>query len=118
MSAGPRGDNDRISRVLTDLRAFAATADRIVDRGAEAYFDRDDDILRRAGRSVIVDVSAAVDRLPADFTEQFPDVPWREIRATRNRIAHQYDAARDEVIWETLRSSVPELVRRLMRRSA
>lgn len=89
---------DRIDRVLVDLTAFAATANRIVSRGREAYFDPADDILRRAGRSVIMDVSAAADRLPLAFTDRFPDVPWREIRATRNRIAHQYDAVRDEII--------------------
>lgn len=112
------GDDDRVERVLNDLRAFAATAARIVARGREAYFDGDDDILRRAGRSVIVDVSAAVDRLPSSFTQRFPDVPWRDIRATRNRIAHQYDAARDELIWETLSSGVPELVRHLTETSS
>jgi len=106
-------DDPRTARVLEDLEAFATTARRIVARGREAYVDPADDILRRAGRSVIVDVSAAADRLPESFRAQFPDIPWREIRATRNVVAHECDGVRDDLIWETLRVHVPSLVARL-----
>ena len=106
-------DDPRTARVLEDLEAFATTARRIVARGWKAYVDPEDDILRRAGRSVIVDVSAAADRLPESFRAQFPDIPWREIRATRNVVAHEYDGVRDDLIWETLRVHVPHLVAQL-----
>ncbi|TDD99069.1 DUF86 domain-containing protein [Jiangella asiatica] len=106
-------DDARVSRVLDDVKQFARTAERIVGRGREAFVDPDDDIVRRAGRSVIIDVSAAVDRLPDDFRARFPDVPWRDIRDTRNYVAHQYDGVRDDLIWSTLTSHLPALVRRL-----
>ena len=112
MSDGADRD-DKVARILQDLGRFARSAERIVARGREAYLDPNDDLLRRAGRSVIVDVSAAVDRLPEAFRAQFPGIPWRNIRDTRNYIAHQYDLVRDDVIWEALRTDVPDLVRRI-----
>lgn len=104
---------DKVTRILGDLRRFAQTAERIVAKGADAYFDPDDDIVRRAGRSVVIDVSAAVDRLPEDFQARFPDIPWRNIRDTRNYIAHQYELVRDDLIWEALRHHIPDLVARI-----
>ena len=105
--------DDGAALVLRDLGRFARTAERLVAQGREAYLDPNDDLLRRAGRSVIVDVSAAVDRLPEAFRAQFPDIPWRIIRDTRNYIAHQCDLVRDDLIWEALRTDVPELIRRI-----
>lgn len=105
--------DDKVTRVLQDLVRFARSAERIVARGRDTYLDPNDDLLRRAGRSVIVDVSAAVDRLPEAFRAEFPDIPWRNIRDTRNYIAHQYDLVRDDLIWEALRTDVPDLVRRI-----
>jgi uncharacterized protein with HEPN domain len=106
-------DTDKTSRTLADLSRFGASARRIVGRGHDAFFDPDDDILRRAGRSVIIDVSAAADRLPATFVTEHPDVPWREIRATRNRIAHQYDGVSDQIVWDTLCLHLPDLLEAL-----
>lgn len=110
---GPGEAADKVARTLDDLQRVARSADRIVARGRRAYLDPDDDILRRAGRSVVMDVSAAVDRLPEEFLARFPDVPWRNIRDTRNYIAHQYELVRDDLIWEALRTHIPDLVRRL-----
>jgi uncharacterized protein with HEPN domain len=104
---------DKVGRILEDLERFARTAERIVARGSRAYFDPDDDIVRRAGRSVVIDVSAAVDRLPEDFQARYPEIPWRNIRDTRNYIAHQYELVRDDLIWEALRSRIPDLVARI-----
>lgn len=111
MSSQP--DAEKLDRLLDDLRQFARSAERIVARGREAFLDPDDDLLRRAGRSVIVDVSAVVDRLPGEFQARYPDIPWRNIRDTRNYIAHQYESVRDDLIWEALRTHVPDLIRRI-----
>lgn len=96
--------------MVDDIARFARSARRIVAHGREAFFDPEDDILRRAARSIVIDVSAAVDRLPAEVTDAHPEVPWRAIRATRNVLAHACDDVNDEYVWEALRTGVPELV--------
>jgi uncharacterized protein with HEPN domain len=99
-----------VETVVADIARFGRTANRIVQRGREAFFDPDDDILRRAARSVIIDVSEAVTRLPDEVRDAHPEIPWRAIRTTRNIVAHAYDEVNDEYVWEALRTGVPELV--------
>lgn len=106
--------NPQDARVLADLERMRATALRIAERGQDAFFDVDDDILRLAARSVMVNIAAAVERLSGDFRAQFDDVPWSAIRATRNYVAHAYDQVNERVIWAAMCRDVPELVDRLM----
>ncbi|MBN9306171.1 MAG: hypothetical protein BGO82_18955 [Devosia sp. 67-54] len=47
-------------------------------------------------------------RLP-DFIAGHPDWPWNEIRAMRNRSAHDYEQLNFDTIWVTLHTSVPRL---------
>lgn len=91
--------DERDARALADLSRFRATALRIAARGQETFFDPEDDILRLAARSVVINVAAAVDRLSEDFRAEFDDVPWAVIRSTRNYVAHAYDQVNDRVIW-------------------
>ena len=105
---------DQHARALADLGRFRNTALRICARGRKAFFDPDDDILRLAARSVVINVVAAVERLSEDFRAQFPDLPWSAIRATRNYVAHAYHQVNDRVIWTAMCRDIPELVDRLV----
>lgn len=46
----------------------------------------------------------------ADFAQQHPDIPWRSIRATRNRIAHGYFDINLDIVWDTVQSALPPLI--------
>lgn len=41
------------------------------------------------------------------------DFPWREMRATRNRLAHGYFEIRWPVVWKTAQQSMPGLLERV-----
>lgn len=101
----------RDDEILADLADFAATAARIVRRGEAAYFDPEDDILRRAARSVIIDVASAVAQLSPERRARLPEAD--AIIGMRNRVAHSYWSVNDRVVWNTLRHVLPELVRTL-----
>ncbi|HEX2361871.1 MAG TPA: HepT-like ribonuclease domain-containing protein [Jiangellaceae bacterium] len=103
---------DDTARILDDLEQIRRSARRIVDKGAAAFLDPDDDILRRAARSVVLDFSSAVDRLGDDVKARHPDIPWRAIRGARNVVA-QYRDIQDDLIWTMLSSSLPGVVERL-----
>jgi uncharacterized protein with HEPN domain len=49
----------------------------------------------------------------AAFAESHPEVPWRNMRGMRNRIAHGYFEIDLDVVWETVRSALPELQKQL-----
>jgi hypothetical protein len=101
---------DRVPAILADLARFAASADRVVRRGRAVFVDPVDDDQRRIARSLLVDLSAAADRLPESYRAQHPDVDWRGIRAVRNFIAHDYDGTDDEILWVAISVELPRIV--------
>ncbi len=50
----------------------------------------------------------------AGFLEQYPAVPWRSIKGMRNRIANGYFDINLNVVWETVKTSLPELLNNLV----
>ncbi|MCA1936323.1 MAG: DUF86 domain-containing protein [Asticcacaulis sp.] len=48
-----------------------------------------------------------------DFIEHHPDIPWRNMRGMRNRLAHGYFDLDLDLIWETLCVSLPQLQRQI-----
>lgn len=49
----------------------------------------------------------------ADFTQAHPEVPWRSMRGMRNRIAHGYFDINLDVVWETVQTALPQLLKQL-----
>jgi len=52
----------------------------------------------------------AVKRLPADLVARYPQIPWREIAGTRDRISHGYDETDYNILWDAAKNDVPALV--------
>ncbi|MES9904614.1 MAG: DUF86 domain-containing protein [Sedimenticola sp.] len=46
----------------------------------------------------------------SSFLDQYPDVPWRSMKGMRNRIAHGYFDINLDVVWETVRTALPQLL--------
>lgn len=44
------------------------------------------------------------------FLDQFPEVPWRNMKGMRNRIAHGYFDINLDIVWDTLQSALPPLL--------
>lgn len=49
----------------------------------------------------------------APFTEAHPEVPWRNMRGMRNRMAHGYFDINLDVVWETAHEWLPALLNQL-----
>ncbi len=45
----------------------------------------------------------------ADFAGLHPEVPWNKIYAMRNRLSHGYFEINLEIVWDTAKTSLPEL---------
>ena len=47
------------------------------------------------------------------FATQHPNVPWRNMRGMRNRIAHGYFDINLDIVWDTVQTALPDLLDRL-----
>lgn len=44
-----------------------------------------------------------------DFKNTYTKIPWNQIKALRNVVAHNYGGIDKETLWETLMQDIPEL---------
>lgn len=48
-----------------------------------------------------------------DFVDSHPEIPWRNMKGMRNRIAHGYFDINLDTVWETVRTALPALLEHL-----
>ena len=49
------------------------------------------------------------------FVQAHPEQPWRQIYGMRNRIAHDYEGIRLQIVWQTISEDFPLLIQDLKR---
>ncbi|MET0464173.1 MAG: DUF86 domain-containing protein [Chitinophagaceae bacterium] len=54
-------------------------------------------------------IGEAVGRLPRDFKQKHPGIPWKSIRAFRNRIVHNYSGV-EQCVWEGREAFLKEML--------
>jgi uncharacterized protein with HEPN domain len=57
----------------------------------------------------------AANKVPSQVQQQLSDVPWRKIISTRNKLIHGYSTIDDELIWDIVKTDLPNLLRTLER---
>ena len=56
-------------------------------------------------------IGEAVKRLSPEFRAAHPEVPWRLIAGTRDKLIHFYEGVDLEEVWKMMTSDLPELIR-------
>jgi len=59
---------------------------------------------------IIGEAAAKVMDAYPDWVEQHPTTPWRSMRGMRNRIAHGYFEVNLDLVWETVRRALPQML--------
>lgn len=62
---------------------------------------------------IIGEAATKVMEAHTGFAQTHPEVPWRNMRGMRNRIAHGYFDINLDVVWDTVQTALPELLRQL-----
>ena len=47
--------------------------------------------------------------LDAGFMTSYPHIPWRQMYGMRNRLVHDYEGIRLQIVWETISTDFPSL---------
>ena len=98
----------RVAERLNDLLDHAAAVARLVGRG-RAIFDADE-MMRFAAESLIIRLGECVERIDkADpgFVAAHPELELRQLKNTRNLIAHGYDIVDYGLVWSVMETNIP-----------
>ena len=58
-------------------------------------------------------IGEAATHIPDDVRKANPQIPWRRMIATRNRLIHGYLGIDNDILWSIIRSDVPALLPQL-----
>ena len=58
-------------------------------------------------------IGEAATHVPLAVRSAYPEIEWRRIVGTRNRLAHAYLHIDDNVLWDIIRTDVPRLLPQL-----
>jgi len=56
-------------------------------------------------------IGEAVKRISPEFRAAHPEVPWKPIAGTRDKLIHFYEGVDLEEVWKMLSADLPELIR-------
>jgi uncharacterized protein with HEPN domain len=56
----------------------------------------------------------AATHVPDEVRKAHPEVPWRQVIATRNRLIHGYLGIDDDTVWSIVRDDLPSLTSQLI----
>jgi len=55
-------------------------------------------------------IGEAVGKLPMVLKDEYPDIPWQDIKDFRNLLAHEYFGVDLEIVWNTVQNDLPILL--------
>lgn len=108
-------NENRVADYLDHMQQAATDACSFVEGLSKEDFIADKRTQQAVIMSLIIIGEAAtkIMDLHTEFADQHPQVPWRSMRGMRNRIAHGYFDINLDVVWDTVRTALPELLEQL-----
>lgn len=106
---------NRLSDYLDHMQQAATDACDFADGIAKEDFLKDKRTQQAVIMSLII-IGEAVTKVMdgyAEFTQAHAQIPWRNMRGMRNRIAHGYFDINLDVVWNTVQAALPELLKQL-----
>lgn len=100
----------RLDQTLAEISVCLSDGEKLVLIGKQRFSE--DWLVQRASRNIVTEFAETVSRLPDRFKQEHPEVPWRNIIGTRNRIVHVYTYD-PEIVWKVLSVEFPAIRRHL-----
>lgn len=108
-------ENHRLPDYLDHIQQAAADACSFVEGLGKDDFLADKRTQQAVIMNFIIIGEAATKVMDgyAAFTQAHPELPWRNMRGMRNRMAHGYFDIDLDVVWETVQEWLPVLLKQL-----
>lgn len=82
---------------------------RLTDNMTEMEFQNDE----RTQLAIFYEITIlgeVVKRLSREFRNQHSNIEWRKIAGMRDRLVHDYDLVKLDLVWEVIKTNIPELL--------
>jgi uncharacterized protein with HEPN domain len=60
-------------------------------------------------------IGEAARQMPRAFKSAHSEIPWREVASLRNVIAHEYFGLDNEIIWDAIKTQIPDLIEKFQK---
>ncbi|WP_347491271.1 HepT-like ribonuclease domain-containing protein [Desulfoscipio sp. XC116] len=102
--------NSRNADVLRHIISYCNDIVETIERFGEDYevFAKDS-VYRNATALCVLQIGELTSNLTDDFKKTYAGMPWTQIKALRNVIAHSYGKIDVESLWETITGDIPKL---------
>jgi uncharacterized protein with HEPN domain len=95
---------------LTDIRDAIRRIDRYTKGMSRIEFERDELVCDAVERCIEI-ISEASRRIPTPLKSEHPDIPWSKIAGVGNIFRHEYDEIHPALVWEMVKTHLPQLKR-------
>lgn len=102
----PRGWKERVQDILdaiSEIQSFTRSLNF-------EKFRSDVKTIRAVELDFIV-IGEAVNQIPEEIQEAYPQVPWHLMRGMRNRLVHIYFSVDPRLLWDTIQNDLPAIKR-------
>jgi uncharacterized protein with HEPN domain len=96
-----------IARAIAEIREWCIGMDR-------TRFENDKKTSEAVERNLVI-IGEAAKKLPEPVKAKSSEVEWREVAGFRDVLAHDYFDVDVEIVWDVVRSKLPELERAVAR---
>jgi len=104
-----KNDSYYIQKVIKDLEFMV-----IHMRGVEIEELNANEVLLDSMLFRMIQVSENAKKLSEEYKTLHCDIPWSALSGLRNRIVHDYGNVDLNIVYETLKNDIPEVLRMLM----
>jgi len=96
----------------------ASDAMRFAEEVGNAEAFTDSKLYRKAIIMSILNIGELAKNLPQEFKAAHAEIPWKKIAGMRDIAAHGYHVMDDDIIWDVVTRSIPDLARFLQKQLA
>ena len=93
--------------MLYIIKHCSRVEDKINNISYETFLSNED--IKEIVSFNVLQIGELVKNLSVDFIKRYPEMPWKEIKGMRDRLAHGYGTIDLEKIWETATCDIKSL---------
>jgi len=97
---------------LLHMRDYARKAVAMIEGQTRDDLDSDEK-LRLALTHLVELVGEAASKVPVEVQSQYSEIPWPKVISMRHRLIHGYDFVDYDILWNTIKQSLPGLIDKL-----